>query len=168
MCMFRSLGLGQIGDGVVQFLSCNGKTKANTWMLELTNDLARISFNRKEKKRKDNLKSKRGEEECANNQQHAQDAGFYCHHHAKKMKVRDEKEREGKKRAKVDGPDHCIHCDEDPCIFVQIESRLFQNDLIYDYENDYANDAVTYNSGRRKRAYQYAAFVLWERRHQLT
>jgi hypothetical protein len=149
--MLPSLGLGCIGDGVVQFfLSCNGKTKKNTWMSEPTSDLARISFNRKEKKRKDNLKSKRDKEECVDNQQNAQDAGFCCHHHAKKMKVSDKKEREVKKLAKVDGPDHCIHCDEDRCIFVQIEARLCEIDTIYHDENKYANNPVTYNSGRCK------------------
>jgi hypothetical protein len=31
----------------------------------------------------------------------------------------------------VDGPYHCIHCDEDPCVFIQIESRLCEDDEIY-------------------------------------
>jgi hypothetical protein len=57
---------------------------------------------------------------------------------------------------------HCIHCDEDPCVFIQIESRLWENDTIYYDSYDYEKAPVTYNSGRRKRAYQYAAFVLWE------
>jgi hypothetical protein len=62
----------------------------------------------------------------------------------------------------VDRPDHCIHCDEVPCVFIQIESRLCENDTIYYNSYEYENAPVTYNSGRRKRAYQYAAFVLWE------
>ena len=144
------------------FLSCNGKTKENTWMSEPRSDLAKRSFNCKEKKRKDNLKSKREEEQCADNQQNAQNEGFCCHHHAKKIKLADKEERKSTRQAKVDGPDHCIHCDKDPCVFVQIESRLCENDMIYYDKDDYANDPVTYNSGRRKRAYQYAAFVLWE------
>jgi hypothetical protein len=124
--------------------------------------MSRISYNRKEKKRKDNLRAEREEEECANNQQNAHDAGFCCHHHAKKIKVKEENEREVKKRAKVDGPDYCIHCDTDPCVIAQIEARLCENDTIYYDEREYENSPVTYNSGRRKRAYQYAAFVLWE------
>jgi hypothetical protein len=56
----------------------------------------------------------------------------------------------------IDGPDHCIHCDEDPCVFIQIESCLWFD------EEDYHKDHAAYNSGRCKHAYQYAAFVLWE------
>jgi hypothetical protein len=92
--------------------SCDGKTKNNIWLLEPTSDLARISFKRKEKKQRDNMK-KRRKEECADNQQSAQDEGCCCHHHAKSLKVKDEEERNCTKRAKVDGPDHCIHCNED-------------------------------------------------------
>jgi hypothetical protein len=62
----------------------------------------------------------------------------------------------------IDGPDHCIHCDEDPCLFIQIELRLWENDEIYFNEGDYDKDPAAYNSGRRKCAYHYAAFVLWE------
>jgi hypothetical protein len=83
-------------------------------------------------------------------------------HHAKGLKIKDEEERIGKKQAKVDGPDHCIHCDEDPCVFVQNESRLCENDTIYYDICDYENAPAAYNSGRCKRAYQYTAFVLWE------
>jgi hypothetical protein len=66
------------------------------------------------------------------------------------------------KRAKVDRPDHCTHCNKDPCVFVQIEPPLWENDAIYYDSYEYENAPVSYNSGRRKRAYQYAAFVLWE------
>jgi hypothetical protein len=45
------------------------------------------------------------------------------------------KEQTKKQKAKIkkliDGPDHCIHCDEGPCVFIQIESRLCENDAIY-------------------------------------
>jgi hypothetical protein len=37
-----------------------------------------------------------------------------------------------------------------------------ENDTIYYDRCDYENAPAAYNSGRRKRAYQYAAFVLWE------
>jgi hypothetical protein len=148
---------------LIFFLSCDGKTKNNIWLSEPTSDLAKISYKRKEKKQRDNMKKRKEEEECADNQQSAQDEGFCCHHHAKRLKIKEEEERIGKKRAKVDGPDHCIHCDEDPCFFVQIESRLCENDTIYYDRCDYENAPAAYNSGRRKHAYhQYATFVLWE------
>jgi hypothetical protein len=120
----------------------------------------------RKKKRKDNMKTKRDKEECTDNQQNAQNKGFCCHHHAKRMKLKDLVERQMAIQAKVDGPGHCIGCDEDPYIFVQIELRLYENDTIYYDEDKYANNLVAYNSGRGKRAYQYAAFVLWERYQQ--
>jgi hypothetical protein len=94
--------------------------------------------------------------------------GYCCHQHAKVAKKERElskteiKKRKGQVNRVVDGPDHCIHCDEDPCVFIQVESRLCENDEIYFDEEQYAKDPVSCNSGRRKRAYQYAAFVLWE------
>jgi hypothetical protein len=81
---------------------------------------------------------------------------------ARSWASKDKKEKECTKRAKVDRPDHCIHCDKDPCIFIQIEFRLCKNNTIYYDSYEYENAPVTYISGRRKRAYQYAAFVLWE------
>jgi hypothetical protein len=39
---------------------------------------------------------------------------------------------------------------------------LWENDKIYFDEDDYDKDPAAYNSGRRKCAYRYAAFVLWE------
>jgi hypothetical protein len=78
------------------------------------------------------------------------------------LKLKDEEEKQCTKGAKVDGPDHCIHCDKDSCVFIQIESLLCENDMIYYDSYEYENALVMYNSGRRKRAYQYAAFVLWE------
>jgi hypothetical protein len=52
---------------------------------------------------------------------------------------KEEKEHISKKKAKVtNGPDHCIHCDEDPsCIFIQIELHLAKNDVIYYDEGEY-------------------------------
>jgi hypothetical protein len=144
------------------FLSCDGKTKNNFWLSEPTSDQARMAFKRKEKNERENRKRKIEEEECADNQQTAKKEGFCCHQHAKRMKLKEEEVKECSKGAQVDGPDHCIHCDEDPCVFIQIESRLWENDTIYYDRYEYENAPVTYNSGRRKRAYQYAAFVLWE------
>jgi hypothetical protein len=163
MRVLGTLGVGRSGAGILLFfLSCDGKTKNNIWLSEPTSDLAKISYKRKEKKQRNSMKKRKEEEECADNQQSAQEEGFCCHHHAKRLKIKEEEERISKKRAKVDGPDHCIHCDEDPCVFVQIESRLCENDTIYYDRCDYENAPAAYNSGRRKRAYQYAAFVLWE------
>jgi hypothetical protein len=143
------------------FLSCNGKTKTNIWLLEPVGDLARIKFQmqRGETKRQH---GKEKEEECANNQQSAQDKGFCCHHHVRRLKAKDVNGRNCMKGAKVEGPDHCIHQDEDPWVFVQIESRLCKNNMIYYDRYDYKNAPIVYNSGRRKHAYHYAAFVLWE------
>jgi hypothetical protein len=138
------------------------KTKKDFWLSEPKSDRARIAFRRKEKNKKESMKRRKEEEDCAGNQRTAQNKGFCCHHHAKRLKLKDIKGKQCTKHAKVDGPDHCIHCDEDPCVFIQIESRLCKNDMIYYDSYDYENALVTYNSGRRKRAYQYAAFVLWE------
>jgi hypothetical protein len=76
------------------------------------------------------MKQRKEEEECADNQQTAQNEGFCCHHHAKGLKLKDGKEKECTKQAKVDRPDHCIHCKEDPCVFIQIESCFCRNDTI--------------------------------------
>jgi hypothetical protein len=73
------------------------------------------------------------------------------------------KQKKGKVVNKVvDRPDHCIHCNKDPCVFIQIEWRLCKNDKIYFDKEHYVKDPVSYNSSRRKSADQYAAFVLWE------
>jgi hypothetical protein len=131
MHVLGTLGVGHPWSGTKRsrritflFFRATVKPKNNIWLSEPTSDLAKITYKRKEKKQRDNMKKRKEEEECAGNQQSAQDKGFCCHHHAKRLKVKDEEERIGKKQAKVDGPDHCIHCDEDPCVFVQIELRL--------------------------------------------
>jgi hypothetical protein len=60
-----------------------------------------MSDKRKEKKQRDNMKNRKEKEECADNQQSAQDEGLCCHHHAKRLKIKEEEERIGKNRAKV-------------------------------------------------------------------
>ncbi len=150
------------------FLSCDGRTKRNIWMSKPNGTLAMIDYRRGERKRKERMENKREEESCTENQELAQMNGYCCHQHAKVAKKEHEhsktemKKRKGQVNRVVDGPDHCIHCDEDPCVFIQVESRLCENDEIYFDEEQYAKDPVSCNSGRRKRAYQYAAFVLWE------
>jgi hypothetical protein len=135
------------------FLSCNGKSKENIWMLEPTSDFARISFKQKETKRKDTMKTMREEEDCAGNQQNAQNKGLCCHHHTRRMKLKDKEESQMMKQAKVDWPDHCIHCNEDPCVLVQIELHLSENNTIYyDKDEQYENNPVAYNSNRHTTA----------------
>ena len=143
------------------FLSCDGNIKTNIWMSEPTTDLAKINFKRREMKRMENEKREREEAECGDNQQAARDGGFCCHHHEKKIKLEEKKEREGNRRAKKDRPYQCIHCNEDPCAFIQIETRLCASDKIYFDEDDFKKGPAAYNSGRRKRAYQKAANILW-------
>jgi hypothetical protein len=40
--------------------------------------------------------------------------------------------------------------------------RNCENDKIYFNETDYDKDPAAYNSSRRKCAYQYTVFILWE------
>ena len=149
------------------FLSCDGKTKKNVWMSKPIGSMATIKYKRGEKKRKERENKEKEEENCADNQKRALNCGYCCHQHAKVAKMEHEESKRQKTKKEtvkkmIDGPDHCIHCDEDPCLFIQIESRLWENDEIYYDKGDYDKDPAAYNSGRRKRAYQYAAFVLWE------
>jgi hypothetical protein len=124
--------------------------------------MAKISFKCKEKKKKEIVESEREEEECHENQHNVQNQGFCCHEHVKQMK-KERNESIRKKKAKVNGPNHCIHCDEDPHVFIQIEMHLTKNDhVIYYDESEYAKDLVAYNSARCKRAFQYSSFVLWK------
>jgi hypothetical protein len=47
------------------------------------------------------------------------------------------KRQKEKVKQLVDGPEQCIHCDKDPCDFIQIEMRLCKNDDIYYDSADY-------------------------------
>jgi hypothetical protein len=67
-----------------------------------------------------------------------------------------------KKNEFINEEEQCIHCDKDPCVFTQIEMRLCENDEIYYDAGEYEKAPINYNSSRRKRAFQYAAFILWE------
>jgi hypothetical protein len=77
---------------------------------------------------------------------------------------RERQEEMKKKEVRVDVPGHCIHCDEEPCVFIQIESGLCENDSIYYDKDEYQKDPVVYNSARCKHTFQYATFILylWE------
>jgi hypothetical protein len=131
-------------------------------------NMATINYKRGEKKRKERDEKEREEENCADNEKSGLNCAYCCQQHAKVAKIEHEESKKQKKKQKetvnkmTDGQDHCIHCDEDPCVFIQIESRLCENNEIYFDKEDYDKDPVAYNSGRCKRAYQYAAFVLWE------
>jgi hypothetical protein len=130
--------------------------------------MATINYRRGERKRKERMEKEREEETCAKNQQKVQMNGYGCHQHAKVAKKAHKNSKTQLKKQKAEGkkvvdrPDHCIHCDKDPCVFIQIESCLGENNKKYFDEDHYAKDPVSCNSGRRKRAYQYTAFVLWE------
>jgi hypothetical protein len=67
--------------------------------------------------------------------------------------VEKKREESKKKRRGVDGPHYCISCDEDPCAFVQIETRLCDNDGIYFVSSTYEKEPVGYNRVRQERAY---------------
>jgi hypothetical protein len=100
------------------------------------------------KKRKGRMEKDREEENCAENQRSGQMYGHCCCQHAKVAKTEHEESKKQKKKQKdevnkvVDGPDHCIHGDEDPCVFVQIESRLCENNEIYFDKDNCAKDPV--------------------------
>jgi hypothetical protein len=101
-------------------------------------------------------------------QESVQHHRYCCHQHAKVAKTEHEKykkqvsRQQEKTKEVVDKPEQCIHCDKDPCVFNQIEMRLCKNDEIYFDSGDYEKAPITYNISRRKRAFQYAAIILWE------
>jgi Fe-S-cluster-containing dehydrogenase component len=64
--------------------------------------------------------------------QHAKGAKTEHKTYKKQMKRQKEKVKQ-----LVDGPEQCIHCDKDPCDFIQIEMRLCKNDDIYYDSADY-------------------------------
>jgi hypothetical protein len=129
----------------VLFLSCDGKTKKNVWMSKPVGSMATINYKRGEKKRKERKDREREDENCADNQKSALNCGYCCHQHTKVAKMEHEESKRQKKKKEtvkkmIDGPDHCTHCDEDPCVFIQIELRLWENDEIYFEEEDYDKD----------------------------
>jgi hypothetical protein len=56
------------------------------------------------------------------------------------------KQQETTKGVVVDELEQCIHSDEDPCVFNQIEWRLWKNGKIYFDSGDYEKAPITYNS----------------------
>jgi hypothetical protein len=102
--------------------------------------------------------------ECEENQREAQNHGYCCYSHAVQRKEEEKKENTKKKARMIDGPDHCISCDDDPCAFLQIEVKICENDDIYFVTEDYNANKVEYNDIRRERAFKYAAYILWNKK----
>jgi hypothetical protein len=93
--------------------------------------MATINYKRGEKKRKDRQVQENEEDNCAKDQESAQNHGYCCHQHAKVAKKEHEKFKEqvrGQKEKIIKFVDEqeqcCMHCNEDPCVFNQIEMRL--------------------------------------------
>jgi hypothetical protein len=59
-------------------------------------------------------------------------------------------EERGRKKQRVNVPDHCIHCNEESYVFIQIECQLCENDGIYYDKDEYQNNPVAYNIARHK------------------
>ena len=59
------------------------------------------------------------------------------------------------------GPSHCIHCDDDPCLWLQLEPAILDNDRVYNSE-DIAGEALANepNRARRKRAFRLASQMI--------
>jgi hypothetical protein len=133
------------------FLSCNGKTKTNIWMTRPTSDLATINYNCGEKKRKDRREKDNEEKKSVKDQESAQNHSYRCRQHAKVAKKEHVKYKKQVSRQKektkefVDEREQCIHSDEDPCVFTQIEMRLCKNDEIYYNGGDYEKAPISYN-----------------------
>jgi hypothetical protein len=72
-----------------------------------------------------------------------------------------ERREEIRKKVRVNGTERCIHCDKEPCVFIQIKSHLCKNNAIYYDEGEYTKDPVMYNSAKRKCTVQYVVFILW-------
>ena len=132
------------------------------WMEEPSSSIKMNKWCCEEKKRNDQWDKETEELECGKNQRNAQNKGFCCYAHALKMKEEKKEEKE-KKKARIDGLNHCIFCNEDPCAFVQIKARLGENDDIYYDQEEYSKDPVACNRARQNRAYKYAAYILWDR-----
>jgi hypothetical protein len=64
------------------FLSCDGRTKRNTWMTQPTGAIATINYKRGEKRKKDMIEKEKEEYKCVENQRSAQEYGYCCHQHA--------------------------------------------------------------------------------------
>jgi ATPase subunit of ABC transporter with duplicated ATPase domains len=137
------------------FLSCDGKTKTIIWLTQPTSDLATINYKRGEKKRKDRQEKEKEEENCAQDQESAQNHGYCCHQHAKVAKKEHERYKKQvsrqmeKTKEIINEEEQCVHCDEDPCVFTQIEMRPCKNDEIYYNVGGYEKALTTYNSKSR-------------------
>jgi hypothetical protein len=82
------------------YLSCNGKTKKNSWMTKPIGTIAEINYKQGEENRKERREKKREEEKCADYHQSAQIYGYCCHQHAKVARTEQEKREKTKEEAK--------------------------------------------------------------------
>jgi hypothetical protein len=83
------------------------------------------------------MKQRKEEEECADNQQIAQNEGFCCHHHAKRLKPKDEEEKNARNQQKWTGR---------ITAFTATKTRAFSyrlNDTIYYDSYEYENALVS-------------------------
>jgi hypothetical protein len=121
------------------FLSCHGKMKKNIWLSKPTSNLARICFQtrRKETKRQQE-KRKEGGRVCPQSTD-CREQRVMLPPPCKEIKRERPRRKKLHEMSKSRQPDHCIHCNEDPCLFVQIELCLCENNGIlhdsYEYEN---------------------------------
>jgi hypothetical protein len=140
------------------------KVNKNVWMCEPKSNYEVKRWWKHQKEISDHDDRRAEIRACENQQRQAQDHGFCCYAHAVKRKEERRTEELKKKARTIDGPNHCISCDDDPCAFLQIETRLCDNDDIYFVKKEYEADTEAYNGIRRERAYKYAAYILWGKR----
>jgi hypothetical protein len=147
---------------VFSFSGGDGETHVKTWMSKPKSDFEKISYLRKKKKRKEREETEREEEECHEIQKEAHREGFCCPTHAAKAKSKIVQKRKKKLEVSVNGPWFCAHCEEDPCVFIQSEQAISDNDTIYFDEAELLENPKAVMSARRKRAFQFTAHLLWE------
>jgi hypothetical protein len=118
------------------FLSCDGKNEEKHLDDKADWRHGNNQLQMWEKKRKGRLEKEREEEDCSENQRSAQNYGYCCHQHAMAAKTEHDKHKvqmikqKEKEEKLVDEPDHCIHCDKDPCVFIPIKN-IFLKVMIF-------------------------------------
>jgi hypothetical protein len=149
------------------FLSSDGAVQTNTWMSEPKSDVQKMGYFRATRKRKAREEEDREIAVCGELHEQANIELYCCPGHARKAKLNaklkeEKKTRDGVNEGTMEGPGFCKHCIDDPCVFIQFEDTIVKNDLIYFDAKEYAEDPVTVNRQRHKRAYQFTAHLLWE------
>jgi hypothetical protein len=113
------------------FLSCHGMTKKNTWLTKLLGAMAAINYNCGEKKRKDRMEKEKRRMTVPRTITDTVDTTCKGSKERKQGTERANEKEKGKVKQLEHKPDHCLHCDEDPCVFIQIEIWLCENDDTY-------------------------------------